>query len=479
MNTERISLKDVNPNLIKAEYAIRGAIVAKANEMETMLRRGASLPFDKLVYCNIGNPQSLKQKPITFLRQVLACACYPDLMAINPPLFPSDVVERVQAFLKSNPGGTGAYSKSQGTDMVVKDVANFIGERDGYPCDPSCIYITNGASHAIQNCLSMFISSKADGVLLPIPQYPLYSATITLYGGSQVHYYLDESNGWSMSMESCRQSIQQAKQNNIHVKAIVVINPGNPTGKCFSRQIMEELIEFCIEENIILFADEVYQANIYNQETPFISFRKVALDMGERGRNLQMISFHSISKGFFGECGRRGGYLQTQGLDSEVRAQLTKLMSISLCSNLDGQLAIDVMVNPPKKGQPSYELYEKEKNDILDSLSRRAKKLQSALSKLEGITCQTIDSSLYCFFNMKLPEKAILAAKECNMAPDAFYCMQLLENTGIVTVAGSGFGQVKDSYHVRMTILPPEEDIDEVVNRISLYHQKFLKQYSN
>lgn len=240
---------------------------------------------------------------------------------------------------------------------------------------------------------------------------------------------------------------------------------------------MEELINFCIDENIVLFADEVYQENIYTEEHPFVSFRKVAYDMGERGKSLQMISFHSISKGFWGECGRRGGYLQLQGLDPDVRAQLVKLMSISLCSNLDGQLAIDIMVRPPKPGEPSYPLYIKEKTDILSSLKNRAIKLQTSLNQMEGINCPTIDSSLYSYFSLTLPQKAIEAAEKANMNPDAFYCMQLLTHTGIVTVAGSGFGQVKNTYHVRMTILPPENEIDAVIERMSNYHKEFMNLY--
>ena len=126
--------------------------------------------------------QQLHQKPITFVRQVLSLVTYPELVNIVPEgTFPSDVIERAQTLLKANPGGSGAYSVSQGINAVCKDVADFISKRDGYPCDPSEVFISNGASQSVQNSLMFLTSSSDSGFLTPIPQYPLYSATITLY----------------------------------------------------------------------------------------------------------------------------------------------------------------------------------------------------------------------------------------------------------------------------------------------------------
>ena len=240
---------------------------------------------------------------------------------------------------------------------------------------------------------------------------------------------------------------------------------------------MQECIRFCMKHKIVLLADEVYQENIYVDTARFVSFRKAALDMGEEGKGAQIASFHSISKGFFGECGRRGGYLHTMGFDEAVHAQLVKLWSINICSNIDGQIALDIMVNPPKEGEPSYALYRDEREAILSSLRRRAVHLCKALDALPGISCNPIDGSMYAFFKVILPEKAVEEAKARHMAPDYLYCEQLLENTGIVTVSGSGFHQKDGTYHVRTTILPPEEQIESVIMRMSAFQKWFMEKY--
>lgn len=242
---------------------------------------------------------------------------------------------------------------------------------------------------------------------------------------------------------------------------------------------MRECIRFCMRNKLVLLADEVYQENIYVPHKKFVSFRKVALDMGEEAKNAQIISFHSISKGFFGECGRRGGYLQAMGFDPAVLAQITKMWSINLCANTDGQIALDCMVNPPREGDPSYPLYIEEKSAILASLQRRAVKLVAALSKLPGITCNQVDGSLYIFFKVVLPKKAVEAAKQRGVAPDFLYCEEMLLQTGIVTVPGSGFQQKDGTYHVRTTILPQESEIDKVIERMDGFQHAFMKKYED
>ena len=144
--------------------------------------------------------------------------------------FPSDVIERAHKLIKANPGGSGAYSNSQGIPLVCKDVADFIGRRDGYPCDPTEIFLSNGASQSVQNSLMLLSNLPTDGFLVPIPQYPLYSATITLYGAKLVGYYLDEEKDWGLNMEELEERVKFAKENNITLKGMVIINPGNPTG---------------------------------------------------------------------------------------------------------------------------------------------------------------------------------------------------------------------------------------------------------
>lgn len=473
----RITLQNINQKVVKSEYAVRGEVVIRACEIEEEMKAGKKFPFDKLLYCNVGNPQCMKQKPMTFLREVLALTSWPELMTKCPEQFHSDAIERAKELIAANPGGSGAYSHSMGVQEICKHVANYITERDGYKADYTQIFLTNGASQAVQDTLKLLINGPKDAILVPIPQYPLYSASITIDGGQMIGYYLDEKNDWGLDMNKVQESLNKAKQQGLEVKALAAVNPGNPTGKCFSRKNIEDIVRLCAKEQICILADEVYQPNIYRPGDKFESFRKVILDLGEEAKNVQLVSFHSTSKGFFGECGRRGGYLELHNFDQAVKDQLYKLVSICCCSNVDGQYTVDVMVNPPKPGQPSYPLWEKEKNEIMSSLKRRADKLTSGLDKLEGVHCQSTDGALYTYFSITMPPKAIEAAKKKGCSPDHLYCMELLNQAGVVCVGGSGFGQEEGTFHVRSTILPPEDEVDQVIERMKKFHNEFLARY--
>ncbi len=147
----------------------------------------------------------------------------------------------------------------------------------------------------------------------------------------------------------------------------------------------------------MIMADEVYQANIYNNSKPFVSFRKVLKQMQEQStkfKDVQLVSFHSTSKGMIGECGKRGGYFEAIGFPADVRAEFYKLASISLCPNVIGQLTVGLMVNPPSKSDASYSQYTKEVADIYESLKRRAQKVTTALRSLEGVTCNESEGAM-------------------------------------------------------------------------------------
>jgi alanine transaminase len=479
-SSSKLTLDTMNPHLREAQYAVRGELVIKANAHDAALAAGEERPFDKVVYCNIGNPQELGQVPITFPRQVLACIMHPPLM--DDPAFcasvPEDVIARAKHYLEGIPGGSGAYSHSQGVAVVREEVAAFLKERDGHDADVNHIFLTDGASPAVQMLVRAAIRDENDGFLVPIPQYPLYSASIALYGGTMAGYYLDESTNWGTDMGDLRRAYTEAVTAGTRVRGLVVINPGNPTGSCLSVEDMQGVVEFCVEHGIMLMADEVYQSNIWAEGGEFTSFKKVAGDMGVLDGRLQLASVHSVSKGFMGECGRRGGYVELCGFPDDVVSELYKLASISLCSNVTGQLMMGLMVNPPKEGDASYPLYAEERDGILASLKRRASKLTEAYNSMEGISIQTPEGALYAFPSITLPPKAVEAAKEAGKAADTFYCLQLLDETGVVVVPGSGFGQADGTWHFRSTILPSEDAIDGVIDRMKTFHAGFMAKYA-
>jgi glutamate--glyoxylate aminotransferase len=289
-----VNLNNISSHVKKASYAVRGPIIARSQELAKEGR--------PIISCNIGNPQALNQKPITFLRDVLSLCINPRL--IDQIKFPKDVVERAQRYLTSTPS-LGAYTESQGIFSVRQDICNFLKQRDGFPAAPSDIFLTNGASDGIRLTMqalfkdvgTLFKESSSlskEGLLTPIPQYPLYSALSTLMQVELVPYYLNEAKDWTVTSADLDKSLATARGNGINTRAMVVINPGNPTGQCLSLKDMQVIVLWCHHNEILLLADEVYQENVYKRGAKFISFRKVARDLGVfTGRNgLQMVSYH-------------------------------------------------------------------------------------------------------------------------------------------------------------------------------------------
>jgi len=479
--TASVTVDSINPKVLKCEYAVRGEIVTHAQRLQQELQTNPnSLPFKEIIYCNIGNPQSLGQHPITFFREVLALCDHPALLEKpeTSALFSSDSIARAQQILSSIPGrATGAYSHSQGIKGLRDAIAGGIAARDGFPANADDIFLTDGASPGVHNMMQLLLRSESDGILCPIPQYPLYSASIALHGGTLVPYYLNEATGWGLETSELKKQLDDARSKGIAVRALVVINPGNPTGQVLAEGNQQQIVEFCKNEGLVLLADEVYQENIYVDDKKFNSFKKVARSMGYGEEDLTLVSYQSISKGYYGECGKRGGYMEVTGFSSSVREQIYKVASVNLCSNISGQILASLVMNPPKPGDASYESYATERDGILKSLASRAKALEAALNSLEGVTCNKAEGAMYLFPRIRLPEKAIEAAKAAKKSPDTFYAVRLLESTGVVVVPGSGFGQVPGTYHFRCTILPQEDKIPAIISSLKFFHESFMNQY--
>uniref|UniRef100_A0A2A4JKB6 Cation-transporting ATPase n=1 Tax=Heliothis virescens TaxID=7102 RepID=A0A2A4JKB6_HELVI len=473
-----ITMQNLNPNIIKLEYAVRGPLVIRAMELEKELAKGASKPFKTVIKANIGDAHAMGQKPITFIRQVLACVCYPQLL--NNDKFPSDVKARARDLLAGCGGkSVGSYTASYGIEMIRRHVAEYIECRDGHPCNWENCLLVGGASSGIKNCLQMLINKvdgKGTGVLIPIPQYPLYSASLAEYGLAQIGYFLDEESNWALNVSELERAFKEGSKK-YAVRAIVVINPGNPTGQVLTRKNIEMIIKFAQKKNLFLMADEVYQDNIYDKNSCFHSFKKVMMDMGAPYKDMELASFMSISKGYMGECGLRGGWMELVNLDPGVKANLLKAISAMLCPTTVGQAAADCVARPPMDGEPSFELWCKEKTAVLDSLEERSRMIVETFNKMEGFKCNIVQGAMYAFPRIQLPPKAIEAAKKAKAVPDAFYARTLLEETGICIVPGSGFGQKPGTYHFRTTILPQPKLLKEMLQHFSKFHQKFIKKY--
>lgn len=341
MSKKSLDYDQINENVKKAQYAVRGELYLRASELQ---KEGK-----KIIFTNVGNPHALGQKPLTFPRQVVAL-CQAPFLLDDPNvglLFPADAIAKAKLYLSYTSGGLGAYSDSRGLPGIRKEVAEFIERRDGYPSDPELIYLTDGASKGVMQILQTVIRGPGDGILVPVPQYPLYSAAISLYGGSLVPYFLEETANWGLDIHNLRQSVAEARFKGITVRAMVIINPGNPTGQCLSVDNLQQILRFCHQESLVLLGDEVYQQNVYQDARPFISSRKVLFDMGGAiSKELELISFHTVSKGFLGECGQRGGYFEMTNIPPQTVDEIYKVASISLSPNVPGQIFMGTMVSP-------------------------------------------------------------------------------------------------------------------------------------
>lgn len=461
----------VNQNIIDLEYAVRGKIPQRA----AILKKEGK----QIIPCNIGNPQALGQKPISFYRDVLSLLENPKLIGRERSLdykgqklisdYSLNIADDILTHMET---GLGAYTESKGFYFIREAVAKYIDRRDGIDltksellANPDNIFLTDGASEGAKAVLELLISNSKDGIMIPIPQYPLYSATIKRCGGTQVNYYPDEDDDWSLNIDNLEEAILVAKKNGINVKGIVVINPANPTGAILVEESIKQVINFAEKYDLAIVADEVYQENLYGGE--FISFAKAI-----GNRNITLFSLHSVSKGYYGECGQRGGYLEVRNPPKVDNSSISfndllfKVSSVNLCSNSIGQSLVYLMVNPPKEKSDAYETFIGEKNKILDDLYEKATIIRNSFDQMDGMECFGKIGALYLFPRInKLPESK----------NDFEYCMDLLEETGLCVVNGLGFGQKPGTHHLRIAFLPSKALLQSVLPDWINFHNRYVQ----
>jgi len=476
-----LTVESMNERVKAVQYAVRGPIVIRAGEIEAELKAGSKeYPFDQVIKCNIGDAHAMGQKPMTFLRQVVSGAAYPELIdsANNNSVFPADAAAKSQRILDGCGGKSlGAYSNSAGVQVIREDIAKYIEKRDNAPAgsvNPDNIMMSVGASGAIVSMLKMLVRGPETGIMIPIPQYPLYSACLAEMGATVVPYYLNEEQNWSMDLEELERAYSNAEAK---PAAICIINPGNPTGQVLSKANIRKILQFAYDRKLFVLADEVYQDNIYAEGCSFHSFRSVLMEQDYKDE-LELASFHSTSKGYMGECGFRSGYMEVCNLDKDVKVQLTKLISSRLCPPVAGQAAMDVVVSPPQPGDESYELFQEEKAHVLAELKKKAKLVADTFNAIDGVSCQTVQGAMYAFPQINLPPKFIKEAESKGETPDSYYCSLLLEATGICVVPGSGFRQKEGTFHFRTTILPPTETMQKFAKLFTTFHKSITEKYA-
>lgn len=476
-----LNKETMNQQILKMQFAVKGAVLLRALKHKADMAKGEKKVFPELIYTNQGDCHAMGQKPITFLRQVLAGCTYPTLL--KGCLFPEDVKERANLILDACENQTmGSSTHSQGIYIVRKHLAEYMTKRDeGIEADPKNIFITDGASPVIKHVLSLFCNEKEDkpvGIMLPIPLYPLYTAVMTELELYPVNYFLDEDKDWGLDMKEIQRALDESKPY-CKTRAIVVINPGNPTGQVLSKKQIKDLIKFAHKEKLVIFADEVYQKNINDEDSEFFSMKRVKHELGPPYDEVELVSFLSVSKGYTGECGIRGGCAEMDCFDEDIIKMMVKLETISICPNTTGQAALSVIAKPPEPNDPSYKQFIKEQCFILDGMAEKGKLVTSKINEIPGLKVNKAQGAMYAMVKIEIPEKAIQDAEKRNLVPDVMWCYDLLDSTGIVVVPGSGFGQKPDTWHFRTTILPPFETMEKVMKGIKTFQESFLKKYGS
>ncbi|GFQ83397.1 alanine aminotransferase 2-like [Trichonephila clavata] len=463
--------------------------VRRAQEIETELRKGIMKPFTEVIRADINDIQAMGQKPITFIRQVLTSCTYPVLL--NDPSLPSDVKIRANEILDECGGrSAAAYTYSEGIDLIRLHVAQYLEKRDGFPARPDDVILSSGSLEALRvkgknffplmsilNVLNLPQNEIPIGVLVPVPRDPAYSALLDELGMMQIDYYLEEEDHWSIKSEELSIALETARRYCIP-KAIIVINPGNPTGSILTPRNMEEIVKFAVRRKLVLLADEAYQFNAYAQGCYFQSFKKTMIQLGPPYSNLELISFISGSAGILGECGLRCGCCEMVNLGEDVVKVYKKSICIKMCPGVVGQIALDCMICPPSPTQPSYQTFIQEWTDVMQSLNEKAMILIKYLNEIDGFECKPQTAATFIFPKIHLPEKVIEEAKAKGQSPDSFYALNLLEETGICTQPGTMYGQLPGTYHLRLTILPSKEKILKMLEMIRRFHCSFTIKYS-
>ncbi|XP_010883600.2 alanine aminotransferase 1-like [Esox lucius] len=476
-----LSVREISPKVRSINPTELEPLVKRAAQIKTELTQGVRKSYKDVIDVCWGDPHRGGVKPLTFVRQVLAACMYPQL--IHSDKLPVDVRRRAQRLLDVCDGeSVGSYTATAGIPYIRSNLARFISRRDGgVPSSPENIFLSSGSQISLTHVLKLLIHNQASlpiGVLTPMSTYSTFKMAVEGLGGAVIPYYLEEERGWELRVEELRRVLREFKDV-CNPVALYVINPGNPTGHVQSRTSIEEVIRFAAEERLFLMADEVYQDSIFGEDTEFVSYKKVLSEMGPPlSHQVELASFHSVSKGFMGECGLRGGYVELVNLDPEVKKYIYNIFLTDSSPAVTGQLALDLMVNPPRPGDPSYPVYAQEIKTIKAMLVHNMSRVLEVLNNIPGISCQPITGGAFILPRLHLPQGAVRKAEELGMQPDLWYCKLLLEEAGVCVGPGCEYGQKEGTYHIRLRVLTPVDTMEEVLRRLKNFHLNFLKEFS-
>ena len=258
-----LNLTNINPNLLSINYAIGGAIETRACQIKDDLKKGTvSYPFKSLTETHKANPKLYGFPSFSFYRQVLSILLNPQEMKKKD--FSNDIKKRADYYLSQIDNNVGSSSPASGYGFIRENVANFIGRNSGVKLTKDDVILSEGSCNAIHLIFSSIINNPNNGIMVPSPNFPLITSLVSLNHGKLVYYTLDEENEWQFDLKDIEMKFNDAQHKGIEIKAIFLINPGNPTAKVIRAEKLQELIEFCWKKRIVVLSDEVYQDNVYS-----------------------------------------------------------------------------------------------------------------------------------------------------------------------------------------------------------------------
>ena len=361
----------------------------------------------------------------------------------NPAPFGFDAPEEIIKDVILNMPQSQGYCDSKGLFSARKAVMQYYQQKGMRKVDIDDIYIGNGASELIVMAMQALLNN-GDEMLVPSPDYPLWTAAVTLSGGHAVHYRCDEGADWHPDLDDIRARITP------RTRGLVLINPNNPTGAVYGSEFQLELIEIARQHNLIIFADEIYDKILYDD----ISHTSVCTQCDD----VMVVTFNGLSKAYRA-CGFRQGWMVITGPKGRARGYiegLEMLASMRLCANVPMQHAIQTALG----GYQSI-------NELIlpgGRLRRQRDKAWELLNEIPGVSCVKPKGALYMF-----PR---LDPKVYPIADDRQFFLELLQETKVMLVQGSGFN-FPDPDHFRLVFLPREEELEEAIGRLA----RFLKSY--
>ena len=392
-------------------YDIRGPVLARARQMEEDGHR--------IIKLNIGNPA-----PFGFEA-------------------PEEIVQDV---IHNLPDASG-YSESRGLFAARKAIMHYTQGKNIAGVQIDDIIIGNGVSELIVMAMQALLNN-GDQILVPMPDYPLWTAAVTLAGGTPRHYRCDEQSGWLPDLQDIEAKITA------NTRGIVIINPNNPTGALYPAEFLEKVVDIARHHSLIIFADEIYDKVLYDGNT-HTSVASLADDV-------LFVTFNGLSKNYR-TCGYRAGWLVVSGEKRHAQDYIEGLgilASMRLCANVPGQFAIQTALG----GYQS--IY-----DLVAPSGRLCKQRDLAyqlLTEIPGVTCFKPKAAMYLFPRM---DPKIYPIKD-----DLQFVLDLLLDEKVLLVQGSGFNW-KETDHFRVVFLPNADDLTEAIGRIARFLENYRKKH--